>query len=240
LLPFCFFEMPNRCLVSPKIGCAAHCSYCYLNEIGETDHRKEDKDVLLERIISDPRYKEGRYGTVVSLGCFTECLSESIRDDSLFLLKYFIKKNNKVSIATKLDPSILIPALKDYIQYNDQINIFISCPTISKWTEYETGTIAPTLRLNSIPFLQDVHFNCFLYIKPFLGEATLCDLQIFKCYIEKYHLTTILGKKFSLSPGESAPIAGDRLHVVEDPRYYSFKIALSEYGEIYERSIDVL
>jgi DNA repair photolyase len=241
---FYSFDANQRCLVSPQIGCHAHCTYCYINDI--TSHyplssRRIDRDTLLSNITTDPRYKEGSQGTTISFGCFTECLAPQVLEDTLFLMQYFIGKKNKVSIATKLDPNILVFCLEKHMQYNGQINIFISCPTISKWEKYEKKTANPIARLDSIGNILNAYFNCFLYIKPFLGADTIHDFQIFKKYMIENDICAIVGKRFSASAkGECAPIVHDILHIIEDRKYRPFKNALSKFGKVYERSIEVL
>lgn len=241
---FVTFEGSTRCLVSPQIGCKADCSYCYLDgyraENGRPILPVLPQD-LIRMVESDARFVKGQYGTVVSFGCFTECLLGSIFFPTMNLIKHFLSYGNRVSIATKMNPTLLVKSLRDFIQYEDQFSVFISCPTITLWGKYERKTRPPEVRLVSIPKILEANFSCYLYVKPFLGEDTSIDIEIYKKYMQLYNIAVVVGQRFAHSAhGDPAPISPERLRLVEDSGYDAFVEKLKCSGTVYLRSLEPL
>ena len=61
--------------MNTSIGCNAGCSYCYLPRLGisGSDVRIAAEN-LLEALQKVTYLKEGRKGSILSLGCYSECL----------------------------------------------------------------------------------------------------------------------------------------------------------------------
>lgn len=243
LPPFYFFEDHSRCLISPRIGCRANCKYCYLNDLNLTNLQNLytiDPKTLIYNIHADNRFSVGESGTIISFGCYTECLFNQSFEDTVILINHFLSLKNKISISTKLSPIRLLQRTYRNIQYRNQFSIFISCPTITEYKKYEKSTLNPTVRIKKIDEIRSYGANPFLYIKPFLGDDTNKDFELFRKYAQHYKTNAVVGKMFSSSGEQPAPISPDVLRICDNSQYQLFKSNLSNYCNVFERSIELL
>jgi len=239
------FESAARCFVSPALGCASVCSYCYLPllgySVGQEPQITRSAEGILEAIMSNSNFTKGRNGTCISLGCYTECLSKSVIDMTELLVNNFLALGNPVTIATKQDPISLLDRCGQNIGWGGQLGVFLSCPTIRYWPRHEKNTASPAQRLSRIGLLTNAKANVALYVKPFLGEDTAVDLERFGEILSETQIPAVVGAKFKKKrQGQPAPIAPGSLKIVDDQGYSLFRKGLAAYGVVYKRSIEVI
>lgn len=240
---FVSFDNKRRFLVSPRIGCLAECSYCYLHDLGLGDGvvRNASADELIQGIVGHNGFVDGPSGTIVSFGCFTECLIGSSLKTTIEVARFLLSRGNRVSIASKMRTGVLSCLLRRCIQYRGQLSVFVSCPTVSKWRDYEKRVASPEARMRAIPRLLESGFDCFLYVKPYLGIDTCNDSRIYLDIIEKLKIPVVVGKRFSsCGEGSASPVAPALLSDVEDISYAAFVASLEASGTVFRRSLDAL
>lgn len=96
---------------------------------------------MIKQIESFEPYIHGRDNTIVSLGCYSECMHPANREDTIELMKYFFPKENFIQLATKQSiPENVCKMLAAERSFSDQINVYISMPTYSEAERLEHGT----------------------------------------------------------------------------------------------------
>lgn len=72
---------PQRIFVNPALGCPAECSYCYLPdqdlELGISLKSEVTAGDLIGLVRECGHFVPGRNGSLISVGCFTECWDAS-------------------------------------------------------------------------------------------------------------------------------------------------------------------
>jgi len=211
----------SRMFINATLGCRSRCSYCYLPslsyQLNATDLVVLSSSELIIKVESHPEYKRGKDGTILSLGCYSECWDDSTRDVTIELIKYFLQQGNSIQFATKR--CIAIEDLKkiaDYIMWKGQLCIFISSSTISKWDTVERGTDAPEERFKSFYAASALDIPIYLYIKPVIRNVTFRDLDHYLSVIKEYPVNgVVVGKKFIKKNETSsvllAPISNGKL-----------------------------
>ena len=164
----------DRVFVSPVLGCPAKCSFCYLLDHGKGNEREENllsPEMLLLRIVEDSRFTNGETGTIISLGCMSECLTSNSIDATIKFLNLAKDLSNPVQIATRWILNGL--TLKNFLDAIDCLNIVIfQSMTEGRIRTIEIGT--PPWQLRKI-FMQSCVCRCIptvLYIKPFIPTFT--------------------------------------------------------------------
>lgn len=224
------FDLDRRCLISPTIGCHAACTYCYCN------HTKQiigDAEKIIRSIVSDKRYVKGE--TIISLGCYTECLAPRVLPLSLDIAKYFLKEGHRVSVATKMDSGVLLGN-----GLSENFYVFISCPTVSYSQKYERGVEEPQVRLSRIADLQKAGITPVLYIKPFLPE-TPEDVSLFLELCSTFRVDVVVGRYFSPEGrGKKVALINDVYFEELSQLYDDFFAELGETVNVFHNSIEVL
>ena len=187
----------KRVFVNNAIGCNAHCSYCYLaGLIGEQEKVWKYSHIdALEQLRSMGEFQLGKEGTIISLGCYSECWSEENREETKKLICKLAASENPIQMATKkwIDPKDL-KEIDSYLQYENQLTIYISIPTISESEKIEKDTDTPMQRMQN--FKANGKFNnCnfVLYIKPVLKGVTINDLNEYVNIMKQYHVPCVVG-----------------------------------------------
>lgn len=238
----------DRLFINAALGCRARCSYCYLPsldyELNATDLTVLKSDDLIVRVESHPDFKSGRNGTVLSLGCYSECWDESTREVTIELIEYFLQKGNPVQFATKRYVSVCdLQRVVPYIAWKGQLCIFISSSTLSKWTTVERGTDAPEVRFRSFHVASELGIPTYLYIKPVIKSITINDLEDYLCVLKDYPVTgVVVGQKFieknESSRGLLAPISdGELIYSNSDNGEGELFNRFSEYIGTYKESL---
>lgn len=237
----------DRIFVNTEIGCRASCKYCYMESILETNtiQRVEASKVIeevkhIERIGG---YVPGRENTIVSIGCYSECLFQNNIDDTIELIKYFTNKDNYIQIVTKQSiPSEVCEVIRSSRRFKNQINVYISMPTYSKIDAIEKGTVGLEERIKNIEICKENEINVVLYIKPFLESITLCDLDFYIDLIKKYKTPVIVGNYLSVEKNDVIADVGEK-KLYEKKKLQSMTVFMNEiagYTDVYSHSTEYI
>lgn len=198
----------SRVFINPTLGCDSSCSYCYLGtqglEIGKKTAKPQSVEFLVEALLAFPEFRKGKTGTIISIGCYSECWSAS----NASVTKEFIKKvlgfSNPIQFATKR--RVRVSQLGDVfplVQWSGQLSLFVSCSTISQWRVYEKGTSRPEDRFCEIAALISNGLRVCIYIKPVLDGVTVKDLNLFSSVIEASGCSVVVGEIFNYTSSAS-------------------------------------
>lgn len=91
----------NRIFLNTSIGCDCMCRYCYLPDIGVVGVEYFGHQKVFDELISLPYYKPGPMGSVLSIGCYSECFSPENRQETLSLKSCTPWKSHSVSYKKK-------------------------------------------------------------------------------------------------------------------------------------------
>lgn len=236
----------KRIFVNPALGCPSECSYCYLPlkgiDIGRQINNVLGSEQIINRVLNSGIYEPEKAGSVISIGCFTECWDSLTKDITIELIKYFLGRGNFVQFATKrfVDPKD-IECLLGYIQERGQLTVFISCTTISHWKTYEKGTTNPAVRLSSLELLENLGIPAYLYVKPVINNVTIEDVGEFSNYIQKCS-GVVVGSMFveSIELNRLTPLPVGGLAVLHVDDELEIKDRFSFYGQVFSQSIQAV
>jgi DNA repair photolyase len=223
----------------------AKCSYCYLPslsyELGVSVLEVVDSSSLIRLVESHPEFTPGKNGTIISLGCYSECWDESVRQGTLELIEYFLIRKNSVQFATKRYVShTSLEKVVPHISWKGQLCIFISSSTISKWESVERGTESPKKRFEGFKLTERCDIPTYLYLKPILNNVTINDLDGYLDVLKKYKINgVVVGGKFTKSStlnNDLAPIGEGLLQYCnysndEDRLLFAFSNEVDTYTQ---------
>lgn len=242
---YIFSKDSERIFINTSLGCLGKCSYCYLPRIGYNDvdnlKRMSFEDIM--GFIKGNNIKLSSK-TLITLGCYSECLDDCNKRETFKLIKYFLKNGNQVQLSTKKmilekDFKELVP----FIKYYGQLVVFVSSATISKQKEIEKNTSSIDDRFSNFLILNKLNIPVVLYIKPVLQDITIKDLDLYKEYILKYGIKdVVVGSMFSSS------VSNERVHFSNEINLFynencdeSIIISsLAEITNVYRRSTEVM
>ena len=245
---YLFSNDPSRLFVNTSLGCTANCSYCYLPTLKYSKGERLDNYIDAEEIIKEIElYKdfiEGKNGTLVSFGCYSECWDEKNKEQTIKLIKYFIEKGNQIQFSTKryVDYRDLIE-ISSLLKYHGQLSIFISSATISEWQKIENRTTTPEERFKSFEITKKLNIPVILYMKPILYNITIKDIDKYIELIKKYDIKDVVVGSIIKTNGtvEVAPFVNDNSMYTEPIDQEKIIIELlSKICNVYTKSIHVL
>ena len=235
----------ERLFLNTNLGCNAQCSYCYLPilnfNLGKTPNNVIQTEKLLETLNKNYNFKKGKNGTILSLGCYSECWDEINRKDTINLINSLLEYQNPIQLATKkyISEDDFCTIHLNKIQYPNHLSIFISSSTITQFQKYEKGTIDPMLRFDSFKMQSKYHIPMYLYIKPVLENITITDIDLYIQTVKQYNIDAIVGELFTTEEGIFAPISKGKLYYEnKNNDYDSIVKELSLYCKIYRYSIE--
>ncbi|WP_160036561.1 hypothetical protein [Paenibacillus sp. An7] len=234
----------ERIFVNTSLGCRASCSYCYLPRVGYTTggniERFNTARIVLNSLFNSNQFIEGKMGTIISIGCFSECWDIMNKMETIQIIEEVIEKGNPIQLATKrfIDyKEILHIATK--LKWEGQLSIFISCASISNWGRVEKGTVSPRLRFKSFNIQDKLGIPCYLYMKPVLRDITILDIEKYLDVIKEYKIEAIVGSIFSTnSSEEKAPILPGKLYYDKKSDEAVIKEYLSSVCNVYDTSVE--
>ena len=192
---YVFAKDNKRIFLNTSLGCSGKCSYCYLPQLGYSNNSINFNTTTAEWIIdciekSDLKINEE---TLITIGCYSECLDSHNVNETIKLIKHFLKKGNQIQLSTKKqikesELSDIVPL----IQYYGQLIVFVSATTISKHHILEKNTTPIEQRFENFNLLNKLNIPSVLYIKPVLKGITVKDVDLFKEYIVKHHITNVV------------------------------------------------
>jgi DNA repair photolyase len=242
-----------RLFVNSTLGCRSKCSYCYLPalnyEINASHLSILDSTILAEMVESNPEFRPGKSGSIISLGCYSECWDEATREATLQLIEFFLRRGNPVQFATKrFVSSEQLERITPYISWQGQLCVFISSTSLSRWHTLERGTDSPETRFSSFNLIKDIGVPTYLYIKPVIRAITINDLNDYLAVAKRYDISgTIVGRRFvktkEASQNESAPIGdGELEYLHSDAVEEEIKLfeSFSAQGNTYSQSIEAI
>lgn len=193
------FGSKERLFVNTAIGCLANCSYCYLSQIyTEKNIRYSNANSIINSIDFDKQFIPGKNGTIISIGCYSECLSAENIDNTIKIIEYFSRFGNFIQLATKQHiPQSFIKRVKETCKYYGQIIIYISMSTCSRIDEFEHGTASFNERIENIQRCIENGIYTVLYIKPFIEGVTLNDLDTYIDIVKHYNVPSVVGEELS-------------------------------------------
>lgn len=217
----------RRVFVNPTLGCDSNCSYCYLGSqglsIGQKPPPPKSADFLFESLLQFSAFQPGRKGSVISIGCYSECWSGANVEVTKGFIERALPLGNPIQLATKRKVAAdQLLKVSRVVEWPGQLSVFMSCSTISQWRIHEKGTARPVDRFSEISLIKDLGIKVCIYIKPVLKDVTMYDLDLFLDVVAKRNVPVVVGEMFfydqHLGKGvvESAPIPSNNLYVKRD------------------------
>ncbi|OHE02826.1 MAG: hypothetical protein A3K14_10155 [Sulfurimonas sp. RIFCSPLOWO2_12_FULL_36_74] len=235
----------ERLFLNTNLGCNSKCSYCYLPSLdltlGKTPNNTIQTEKLLEMLNGNTDFQKGKDGTILSLGCYSECWDEINKEDTINLINILLEYQNPIQLATKkyINEDDFCKINLNKIKHPNHLSIFISSSTITQFQKYEKGTIDPMLRFDSFKIQSKYHIPMYLYIKPILENITTTDIDLYIQIIEQYGIDAIAGELFTTKEGFPAPIAKGRLYYENNNNDYDYIISrLSKYCKVFKHSVE--
>lgn len=235
----------ERVFVNNTIGCNADCAYCYLRELGDEQGSTWKYTYIdaLEQLRAMKEFKLGKQGTIVSLGCYSECWSDENREDTRRLICELAGSNNPIQMATKKYLGN-IEDIDQCLQYKEQLTIYVSIPTISESRKIEKNAELVKQRIRNFE-LNSVLKNCnfVLYIKPVLQDITIKDIEQYAGIMKKYGVPCVVGEYLAYNKtGKWTKDMVGEGYLQEKPVADVDKIIerLQKEGQVFRHSIEVI
>ena len=168
---YLFAKDNKRIFINTSLGCAGQCAYCYLPKMGYSNGSDNYRTISAQTIIEfiEKNKLDINQKTLITLGCYSECWDEYNKNETISLIKYFLKKGNQIQLSTK--KQIMKEELTEIlplINYFGQLVIFVSSATISKHDTIEKNMI-----------LLGISRNLFTHSLP-LVVAEQCYMKLLK------------------------------------------------------------
>lgn len=241
---YLFSNDKERIFINTSLGCSANCSYCYLPTLNYSKGKELSNYITAEELIKQfeeyKDFKEGKDGTLVSFGCYSECWNDKNKKETIKLINYFLEKGNQIQFSTKryVDYKDLEEISKK-IKYKGQLVIFISSVSITEWDKYENKTTNPDERFKSFKIQEKLNIPVILYIKPVLYNVTINDIDKYIELIKKYNIKdVVVGSIIKTNgTGEVAPFVNDNsMHASHIEQEDIIIDKLSKLCNVYKKS----
>lgn len=233
----------KRIFVNTDMGCNANCQYCYLPSLGIVHgKRKISAYQAIELVENLKYYKSGKEGTIISIGCYSECMDKDNIADTITLVKYFVSNGNFVQLSTK--KQIERSFFEEIIQCTNikrRLWIYVSLPVITNSCFIEEGTDAPEERIRNFDICQQYNINSVLYIKPYLDGVTNKDIVQYSKLVAQYNIPAVVGEMLSTRQNMQRTIVGEkRLFEYRVQGMDEFINQLEKSTKVYLHSIDCM
>lgn len=201
----------SRIFINTTLGCDSNCSYCYLGSQGLPTGKKTDIPVSAKSLINSlsklTYFKKGKFGTTLSIGCYSECWSPSNIGVTIELIKSLLEFGNPIQFATKRTVhDWQLREISKLQKWTGQVSVFVSCSSISNWRIYEKGTSRPADRFGGLPNIKSLGINTFIYMKPVIESVTITDILEYCKILDICKCPIIVGDEFEYSEPETTPI----------------------------------
>ena len=216
----------DRIFLNNALGCESKCKFCYLPSqnyiIGNKPQISINFEEIVKKLLSHSNYIKGKFGTVLSIGCYSECWSKNNKKTTIELIKSLINLGNPIQLATKrIISKEEFYDLNSAILWKGQLTIFISSTTVSDYKVWEKSTSDPYKRFGIFTENLNAKIPLCLYLKPILPNITIKDLDVYAKYATSYNLQTIVGSMFVYDEKPipiseyKAPIPSNKLFTVQ-------------------------
>lgn len=234
----------DRIFLNTALGCNCRCQYCYLSEEGIRGIQYFSHQQVFDELMNLKCFEPGAKGSVLSIGCYSECFSKENRQETLALIEKIAPLGNRIQLATKRKLNVKdLLRIDEYAVYKNQIGIYVSVPTLSRSSEIETGTDPAYDRLEILSYQHLFQYIYFvLYIKPVLPGITRLDISEYGRILQKYHLRCVIG-------GLLHPLTDDRTGMTKVGQSWFEETneeqdelinALRPYTTAYKHSVDII
>lgn len=232
-----------RIFLNTALGCTSRCQYCYLPDLGMGgDPVYISAEETLSLLHQSKDFVPGTQGTILSLGCYSECWDEVNKPETVKLLASLASQGNYLQMVTKQaisrEESIALDALA---QYPGQLGIYLSIPTLSQAGKLEPGTALPEARLAPLHWQEELKNIYFvLYLKPILPCVTLSDVEIYGQLMESFHMPAIVGPLLAKDNAGNVLVGESCLREVTCDESEILKQRLSSHGNVYIHSTEIV
>lgn len=234
----------ERIFLNTTIGCNAKCKYCYLPSLQKDASNtcyKMSADKVYKRLNSLSYFVTGPNGTILSLGCYSECMDKENIQQTQALLRKIIPLGNKIQLATKQKISEkIVQEISKLRKYRSQVTIYVSMPTASSIENIEPGTASYEMRIFNFELCKRYDIPVVLYIKPFLKGITDRDLDKYVGIVQKYQVPIVVGSYLSVDLKKSTQSdVGEGLlyEQGEEREINAFIEQLEKYTRVYRHSV---
>ena len=186
-------------------------------------------------------FSPGKNGTVLSLGCYSECLDLQNMKETETMVQGLLPLENRIQLATKqIVTEHFLEIIKRYQMYDEQMHIYISMPTISLIEQLESGTVSANQRITNIENCIRHNIPVVLYIKPFLENITDSDLEKYIKIVRKYRIPAVVGGYLYTEPnGKLVDVGNGRLYEGnQELGRIKFINELRKHTQVYEHSTE--
>lgn len=235
----------ERIFVSSAFGCCYNCTYCYLHELVETGkYQQFSTNDLLKELKRSNLFIPGKGGSLITIGCFTECFDKKNKETTINMINFFLKNGNYIQVSTKKRIDNLdIARMLSNIQFENQINFFVSIPTLSYAERYEPDADSPEIRISNLELKNIYGINTYLYIKPVIENITLKDKNKYIEIIEKYHVPVIIGGTLhivSKQNNQTIEIGNATMQEYCNDDSYKLEEIFKKYTTVFRHSYDAI
>lgn len=234
----------ERIFLNTTIGCNAMCKYCYLPSIqSDTSNLlyKKSVDKVYKSLVDLSYFVDGENGTILSLGCYSECMDKENVQQTQVLLKKIILLGNRIQLATKQKiPEKIVQEISILRKYRSQVMIYVSMPTVSSIGNIEPGTASYEMRILNFELCKKYGVPAVLYIKPFLKGMTDRDIDKYVEIVQKYQIPVVVGNYLSpdLREKTQADVGEGLLYEQGDEEdIEKFIRQLERYTKVYRHSV---
>lgn len=204
----------SRIFINSALGCQSNCSYCYLGDegfpLGNPPDLLATAGTLIDLVDASGLFREGRNGSLISIGCFSECWDSQNIEATIALISYYLEKGNPVQFASKrcVRPE-QVDTIASLIRWEGQLGLFVSSASVKYWKNYEFGTTNPDLRFKYLGQIQDMGLKTYLYLKPVIEGITIQDISYYLDMVKRTKCDVVVGSMFcnKTVSGEKSPIS---------------------------------
>lgn len=233
----------RRIFVNTDMGCKANCQYCYLPALDIVHgKRRIDANQAIELVESQAYYKSGEKGSIISIGCYSECMDKNNIRDTISLVKYFAGKGNYVQLATKkkIEKCFFEETIKD-TNIEKHLWVYVSLPIITNYHLMERGTDSPSERIENFDLCKQYNINSVLYIKPYIDGITNLDIVHYSKIVNQYNISAVVGSRLSTRcMGKETLVGEERLFEYNVENMDIFIHQLRKETKVYTHSIDCI
>lgn len=234
----------KRIFINTALGCNANCKYCYLPHLGYERKKKViSGETAVQMLRNMSCFEEGKNGTIISIGCYSECLDKQNMKETKKIIQNVLPLGNKVQLATKQSVTEEVCKLIERNRiFTEQMKVYISMPTFSLISQMEPGTVPVELRIRNIEKCMKYNIPVVLYIKPFMDKITDLDLEQYINILKTYKIPVVVGGYLYTEKADMvADVGNGRLyetdHIEERKKFVH---ELKKYSKVYEHSTELL